>query len=320
MVNNKIYVAGHLGMVGASLLRTLKKNGENNIITKSHAELDLTNQSQVQEFFKDERPNEVYLAAARVGGIFANNRYPGEFIYQNLMIQTNVIHNAFVCGVKKILFLGSSCIYPKHSQQPIKEEYLLTGKLEETNEPYAIAKIAGIKMCESYNRQYGKSHNIDYRCIMPTNLYGVGDNYDQKNSHVIPSLIRRFHIAKISGLSSVTVWGTGDQKRDFLYVDDMTRACIHLMNLEKDIYNKITNPMSCHINVGSGEDITIKDLAHTIKDVVQFNGTIEFDSKQPNGAERKLLDNQLINSIKWKPQVNLEEGIIMAYDDFKKSI
>ena len=263
----KIFIAGHKGMVGSALFRYLKKE-EVELITKDKKELNLTNQQDVQNFFKSQKIDQVYLAAARVGGIYANNTYPAEFIYQNLTIQTNIIHSAFMSGVKKLLFLGSSCIYPKNSDQPIKEEELLTGKLEPTNEPYAIAKIAGIKMCESYNRQYGINYGIDFRCIMPTNLYGPGDNYHSENSHVVPALIFRFHTAKIKKLPNVTIWGTGKPKREFLYVDDMAKASIYLMNLEKKDYYKQTQPMCSHINVGSGHDLTIKELANTIKKIV----------------------------------------------------
>ena len=259
MSKPKIFVAGHKGMVGSALVCLLKRK-KVTIITKEKKELNLLDQKKVQLFFKNNKIDQVYLAAAKVGGIHANNTYPAEFIYQNLMIQNNVIHGAFLGGVKKLLFLGSSCIYPKNAKQPMKEEELLAGKLESTNEPYALAKIAGIKMCESYNRQYGKSHNIDYRCIMPTNLYGIGDNYHPENSHVIPGLIYRFHKAKISESSNVTIWGSGKPKRDFLYVDDMAKASIHLMNIDKKLYDAKTSPMCSHINVGSGKDLTIRDL------------------------------------------------------------
>ena len=274
------------------------------------------NQKDVQNFFKNEKIDQVYLAAARVGGIHANNTYPADFIYENLMVQSNVIHNAFLNGVKKLLFLGSSCIYPKNANQPIKEEELLTGKLEPTNEPYAIAKIAGIKMCESYNRQFGNIHNIDYRCIMPTNLYGPGDNYHPKNSHVIPGLIYRFHEAKISNLERVTVWGTGKPKRQFLYVDDMVRASIHLMNLDKKTYDKQTSSMCSHINVGGSQDLTIKELAETIKEVLEFKGKIDFDPSKPDGVTRKFLDSERINNLGFKPEINLKEGLIKTYQDY----
>ncbi|WP_440676622.1 GDP-L-fucose synthase family protein [Candidatus Pelagibacter sp. HIMB1593] len=318
--NKKIYVAGHLGMVGSSIIRALKSKGFNNIILRSKKDLDLVNQLAVNRFFKKERPQEVYLAAAKVGGIFANNKFPAEFIYQNVMMQTNIINAAFENGVKKILFLGSSCIYPKFSKQPILEEYLLTGKLEPTNEPYAIAKIVGIKMCESYNRQYGKSHGVDYRCVMPTNLYGKGDNYHPVNSHVIPALIRRFHEAKINNKKNVLVWGTGLPKREFLYVDDLADACIHVMNISKKKYKSLTDEMCSHINIGSGKDVTIKKLAETIKEVVGFEGNINFNTKMPNGIPRKLLDSSRITKLKWKPKVNLFKGLKVTYKSFLKSL
>ena len=314
----KIFVAGHKGMVGSSLVRLLKKE-DVEIITKDKNDLNLLNQENVKNFFKNEKIDQVYLAAAKVGGIYANNTYPADFIYQNLMIQNNVIHNAFLNGVKKLLFLGSSCIYPKNTNQPMKEEQLLTGKLEQTNEPYAIAKIAGIKLCESYNRQYGKSHNIDYRCVMPTNLYGPGDNYHLENSHVIPGLIQRFHKAKINNSSSVTVWGTGKPRREFLYVEDMARASIHLMNIDKKIYDKYTLPMCSHINVGSGEDITIKELAETIKDVVDFKGEINFNISKPDGVSKKLLSSEKIFSLGFKPTTSLIKGLAKTYQDYLKA-
>src|SRR6056300_435921 len=269
MSKPSIFIAGHKGMVGSALVRLLKRK-KVKIITKEKKELNLLDQKKVQSFFKNNKIDQVYLAAAKVGGIHSNNTYRAEFIYQNLMIQNNVIHSAFLYGVKKLLFIGSSCIYPLNSIQPMKEEELLTGKLEPTNEPYAIAKIAGIKMCESYNRQYGKSHNIDYRSIMPTNLYGPGDNFHPENSHVIPALIYRFHEAKINNLPSVTVWGTGKPRREFLYVDDMARASIYIMNLNKKTFYKQTFSMCSHINVGSGKDLTIMELAKIIKEVTDF--------------------------------------------------
>ncbi|MDF1528373.1 MAG: GDP-L-fucose synthase, partial [Sedimenticola sp.] len=257
----KIYVAGHRGMVGSAIVRTLENHGYLNIITRTRAELDLTDQSAVRVFFETERPDQVYLAAARVGGIHANHIYPAEFIYENLMIETNVIDAAFRSGVEKLLFLGSSCIYPKLAPQPMREDALLTSTLEHTNEPYAIAKIAGIKLCESYNRQYGVSHGVDYRSVMPTNLYGPGDNYHPENAHVIPALIRRFHEAKVSRAPHVTIWGSGTPRREFLYVDDMAMACVHIMNIEKAIFDQHTKPMLSHINVGCGYDVTIRELA-----------------------------------------------------------
>jgi GDP-L-fucose synthase len=305
-------------MVGSALVRFLKIN-DVEIVIKEKKELDLTNQKETQNFFKHEKINQVYLAAAKVGGIHANNSYPANFIYENLMIQNNVIHSAFLNNVKKLLFLGSSCIYPKDANQPIKEEELLAGKLEPTNEPYAIAKIAGIKMCESYNRQYGKSHSIDYRCIMPTNLYGPGDNYHPENSHVIPALIYRFHEAKVNNLSKVIIWGTGMPKREFLYVDDMAKASIHLMNLDKKTYSEQVASMCSHINVGSGQDLTIKDLAETIKEVVGFKGAIHFNTTKPDGPLRKFLDSLRINNFGFKPAVSLKDGLAKTYQDYSKS-
>tara|TARA_B100001093_G_C26731563_1_gene972498 strand:+ start:65 stop:1021 length:957 start_codon:yes stop_codon:yes gene_type:complete len=318
MSKPKIYIAGHNGMVG-SALATLLKDEDIELITKNRKELDLLNQKDVQNFFKNEKIDQVYLAAAKVGGINANNTYPADFIYENLMIQNNVIHSAFLNGVKKLLFLGSSCIYPKNANQPMKEEELLSGKLEPTNEPYAIAKIAGIKMCESYNRQYGRSYGIDFRCIMPTNLYGPKDNYHPENSHVIPGLIYRFHEAKINNFESVTIWGTGTQKREFLYVEDMARASIHLMNLDKNTYDEQTSSMCSHINIGSGTDLTVKELAKTIKDVVGYEGDIKFDSSKPDGAPRKLLSSKRINNIGFKHRVSLKDGLIKTYQDYIKT-
>ena len=318
MSKTKIFIAGHKGMVGSALVRFLKIQ-DIELITKNRKELDLLNHQDVQKFFVNEKIDQVYLAAAKVGGIHANKTYPADFIYKNLMIQNNVIHNAFLSGVKKLLFLGSSCIYPKDANQPMREEELLTGKLEPTNESYAIAKIAGIKMCESYNRQYGKSHNIDYRSIMPTNLYGPGDNYHPENSHVIPALIYRFHEAKINNLPNVTIWGTGTPKREFLYVDDMAKASIHLMNLDKNIYDKQTSSMCSHINVGSGKDLAIKELAEIIKDVLGFKGGINFDPTKPDGISKKLLDSKLINSLGFKPEISLKDGLIKTYQDYIKT-
>ena len=317
MKNLKIFIAGHNGMVGSALIRQFK-NQDVETITKDRKELDLLNQHDVQNFFKDEKIDQVYLAAAKVGGIYANNTYPADFIYENTMIQNNIIHNAFLGGVKKLLFLGSSCIYPKNANQPMKEEDLLTGKLEPTNEPYAISKIAGIKMCESYNRQYGASHNIDYRCIMPTNLYGPGDNYHPENSHVIPGLIYRFHEAKINNLDSVTIWGNGSPKREFLYVDDMARASIYIMNIDKKVFDKQTTSMCSHINVGSGTDLTIRELANIIKETVDFKGKINFDPNKPNGTPRKLLENQRIDNLGFKPQISLRDGLSRTYEDYLK--
>ena len=318
MSKPKIFIAGHKGMVGSAIIRKLK-NQDVEIITKNRTELDLLKQHNVQDFFKKEKIDQVYLAAAKVGGIHANNTYPAEFIYQNLMIQNNIIHNAYLSGVKKLLFMGSSCIYPKNTSQPMQEEKLLTGKLEITNEPYAISKIAGIKMCESYNRQYGKSHGIDYRSIMPSNLYGPGDNYDRENSHVIPGLIYRFHDAKINNLKSVNVWGTGTPRREFLHVDDMAKASIHLMNIEKKKYDEQTTPMCSHINVGSDEDLTIRELAEIIKDVVGFKGEIKFDKSRPDGVIRKLLDSKRIKNLNFKPEISLRDGLIKTYQDYIKN-
>jgi len=365
----KIYIAGHQGMVGSAILRHLSNSSaqsqflspqptahspqptvpgtqnselstENNpstqypipitqLLLRTHAELDLTNQAAVREFFEQEKPDQVYLAAAKVGGIHANNTYPAEFIYQNLMIEVNVIHEAWRSGVNKLLFLGSSCIYPRMVPQPMREDALLTGTLEPTNEPYAIAKIAGIKLCESYNRQYG----TDYRSVMPTNLYGPGDNYHPENSHVIPALIRRFHEAKISMESTshslqltshvprptahaVTIWGTGTPRREFLNVDDMAAASIHVMNLDKAIYDAHTQPMLSHINVGTGEDVTIKELAETIAEVTGYTGNIEFDPTKPDGTPRKLMASTRLRSLGWEPKIGLKEGLKAAYEDF----
>jgi GDP-L-fucose synthase len=318
MAKTKIFIAGHNGMVGSALVRLLQAQ-EVEIITKNKEELNLLNQNNVQNFFKNKKIDQVYLAAAKVGGIHANNTYPADFIYENLMITTNIIHSAFLNGIKKLLFLGSSCIYPKNANQPMKEEELLNGKLESTNEPYAIAKIAGIKMCESYNRQYGKSHSVDYRSIMPTNLYGPGDNYHPENSHVIPGLIYRFHEAKINNLPRVTIWGTGTPKREFLYVDDMARASIHLMNLDKKNYDEQTSSMCSHINVGSGIDLSIKKLAEIIKEVVDFKGKINYDLTKLDGSPRKFLDSKRINNLGFKPEISLKEGLIKTYQDFIKS-
>ncbi len=312
MLKPKIYVAGHSGMVGSAIVKALKVFGQNNIVTRNHTELDLTNQDAVRNFFEIERPDLVYLAAAKVGGIHANNTYPAEFIYQNLMIEANVIHQAFMSGVSKLLFLGSSCIYPKLASQPMQEDALLTGTLEPTNEPYAIAKIAGIKLCESYNRQYG----VDYRSVMPTNLYGPGDNYHLENSHVIPALIRRFYEAKLNNTPEIMIWGTGRARREFLYVDDMASASIYVMNLSKTIYDNYVKPMQSHINVGYGDDISISDLAKIIGQITEYNGKIIFDTNKPDGAPRKLLECNLLKNMGWKPKVELEVGIKMTYDNF----
>ena len=308
----KIFVAGHRGMVGSAICRQLKKKSEVEIITRTREELDLCDQSAVLEFMKSEKPDEVILAAAKVGGIHANNTYPAEFIYQNLQIQNNVIHAAYVNDVQKLLFLGSSCIYPRAVEQPMREDALLTGILEPTNEPYAIAKIAGIKMCESYNRQYGR----DYRSVMPTNLYGPGDNYHPENSHVVPALIRRFHEAKENNLDEVVVWGSGKPMREFLYVDDMAKASLFVHTLDQDTYLENTEPMLSHINVGTGTDVTIRELAETVQDVVEFKGELLFDPTKPDGTPRKLMDVTLLSNLGWKASVSLKSGLERSYADF----
>ena len=314
----KIYVAGHRGMVGSAIVRQLLAQGvaQSHIITRTHAELELTNQLAVQELFAKEKPTKVYMAAAKVGGIHANNTYPADFIYDNLMVQANVIDAAFKNGVKKLLFLGSSCIYPRIAQQPMREDALLTGTLEPTNEPYAIAKIAGIKLCESYNRQYGQSHGVDYRSVMPTNLYGPGDNYHPENSHVIPALIRRFHEAKLANAASVAIWGTGTPRREFLYVDDMAAASLHVMNLPKAVYDQHTSLMQSHINVGSGSDVTIAEVAQSIAKTVGYTGEIKFDTSKPDGTPRKWLDSSRLNALGWRANVGLMQGLAAAYKDF----
>lgn len=313
---SKIFVAGHRGMVGSAIVRQLQARGGANIVMRTHQELDLTDQQAVRDFMQKEKPDQIYLAAAKVGGIHANNTYPAEFIYQNLMMEANVIHQAFEAGVKRLLFLGSSCIYPRLVSQPMAEEALLTGVLEPTNEPYAIAKIAGIKLCESYNRQYGDSHGIDYRSVMPTNLYGPGDNYHPENSHVIPALIRRFHEAKIHNKPEVVIWGSGKPMREFLYVDDMASASVHVMNLDKSVYQSHTQSMLSHINVGSGSEVSIADLSMTLKKVVGYEGGIVFDRANPDGAPRKLMNSSKLNMLGWRHSVDLEMGLILAYQDF----
>ena len=309
---SRIYVAGHRGMVGSAIVRVLQQRGYPDIVTRTHKELDLTDQAAVRAFYAKEKPEVVVLAAAHVGGIHANNTYPAEFIYDNLMIEANVIHEAYKAGVKRLLFLGSSCIYPRMAPQPMREDALLTGTLESTNEPYAIAKIAGIKLCESYNRQYG----TDYRSVMPTNLYGPGDNYHPENSHVIPALIRRFHEAKESNAPAVTIWGSGTPKREFLYVEDMAEASVHVMELDRATYAKHTKPMLSHINVGTGEDLTIAELARLIGRVVGYRGEIGFDPTKPDGTPRKLMDVSRLRDLGWQPRVGLEEGLALAYRDF----
>jgi GDP-L-fucose synthase len=303
-------------MVGSAIVRALQSQGHSDLVMRTHAELELTNQAAVHAFFAKEKPDQVYMAAARVGGIHANNTYPAEFIFDNLMVQTNVIDAAFRSGVKKLLFLGSSCIYPRLAAQPMAENALISGHLEPTNEPYAIAKIAGIKMCESYNRQYGASHGLDYRSVMPTNLYGPGDNYHPENSHVIPAMIRRFHEAKVAGAPSVSIWGSGTPRREFLYVDDMAAASVFLMNLPQAIYQQHTQPMLSHFNVGFGSDVTIAELARAVGQTVGYQGTIEFDSSKPDGAPRKWMDSSRLNALGWQAKVRLEEGLLLAYQNF----
>ncbi len=306
---SKVYVAGHRGMVGAAIIRQLEQLGVEKIISRTHAELDLCDQVAVRAFMQAQKPDFVVLAAAKVGGIYANNEYPAEFIYQNMMIEANVIHEAWASGVNNLLFLGSSCIYPKFAKQPMAESELLTGVLEPTNEPYAVAKIAGIKLCESYNRQYG----TDYRSVMPTNLYGPGDNYHGLNSHVVPAMINRFHEAKQDNLPSVEVWGTGKVMREFLHVDDMAAASVFVMQLDKATYQANTQPMLSHINVGTGEDVTIAELAQTVKKVVGFKGELVFNADKPEGTPRKLLDVSRINKMGWQASIGLEEGLENAY-------
>ena len=312
---DNIFVAGHNGMVGSAISRQLKNN-DNKIITVTRDELDLTDQSQVASFFDKHRFDQVYLAAAKVGGIHANNSYPAEFIYQNLMIQNNVIHQSFLSGVRKLLFLGSSCIYPKLADQPMAEEQLLKGHLEPTNEPYAIAKIAGIKMCESYNRQYG----TDYRSVMPTNLYGPGDNYHPENSHVIPALLRRFHEAKINKSENVIAWGSGSALREFLHVDDMAAASNYVMNLSTEAYRLQVNPRRSHINVGTGEECSIRQLTESIAHVVGFQGNIVWDTAKPDGAPRKLMDSSRIFDLGWQPKYDLQTGLKETYKWFTTNV
>jgi len=314
--NDRIFVAGHRGMVGSAIMRKLQNHGYTNIVTRARNELDLVQQADVRTFFAKERIDQVYMAAAKVGGILANNTYPAEFIYENLMVEANIVHEAWRAGVKKLLFLGSSCIYPRLAPQPMAENMLLTGVLEPTNEPYAIAKIAGIKICESYNRQYG----TDYRSVMPTNLYGPGDNYHSENSHVIPGLIRRFHEAKQNAAPEVLIWGTGAPMREFLYVDDMAEACLHIMELDPGSYARNTQPMLSHINIGTGEDLSIRDLAKTIGEVVGYQGGIAFDTTKPDGAPRKLMDVGRMKGLGWRPQVGLRDGLALAYADFLASM
>lgn len=305
----KIYIAGHRGMVGSAILRQLQAQGGHDLVTRTSSELDLTNQAAVQEFMAAEKPDQVILAAAKVGGIIANNTYPAEFIYQNLMIECNVIHSAYKAGVHKLLQLGSSCIYPRLADQPMQENALLTGTLEPTNEPYAIAKIAGIKLCESYNRQYG----TDYRSVMPTNLYGPGDNFHPENSHVVPALIRRFHEATQANTPEVVIWGTGSPMREFLHVDDMAKASLFVMGLDDATYRANTDPMLSHINVGTGSDVTIGELAHLVAEVTGFQGTVSFDTSKPDGAPRKLMDVSRLKDMGWSAQIGLKQGLQDAY-------
>lgn len=311
-LQDRIFVAGHNGLVGSAIRRTLQVRGYKNIVTRRHAELDLTDQAQVRAFFETEHIDQVYLAAAKVGGIHANNTYPAQFIYENMMVQANVVHEAWRCGVKKLLFLGSSCIYPRMAEQPIQEQYLMNGALEPTNEPYAMAKIAGIKLCESYNRQYG----TDYRSVMPTNLYGPGDNFHPHDSHVIPGLLRRFHEAKVSRASQVVIWGSGKPMREFLYVDDMAEASVHVMQLDRETYSRHTAPMQSHINVGSGEDITIENLSRLVGDTVGYKGEIVFDTSKPDGTPRKLLDVSKLKNLGWTASTPLDRGLQLAYQAF----
>uniref|UniRef100_UPI0040478C7D GDP-L-fucose synthase n=1 Tax=Vibrio anguillarum TaxID=55601 RepID=UPI0040478C7D len=306
----KIFVAGHNGMVGSSIVRQLQKSENVEVVTRNRSELDLLDQQAVREFFATEQIDQVYLAAAKVGGIVANNTYPAEFIYENLTIQNNIIHSAHLAGVQDLLFLGSSCIYPKLAEQPMTEHALLTGTLEPTNEPYAIAKITGIKMCESYNRQYGRN----YRSVMPTNLYGENDNFHPENSHVIPALLRRFHEAKLNGDAKVVAWGSGKPMREFLHVDDMAAASIYVMKLEQSVYDANTEPMLSHINVGTGVDCTIRELVETVAKAVGFAGEIEFDATKPDGAPRKLMDVSRLKALGWQAKIELEQGLALTYD------
>lgn len=315
-LNDKIYIAGHRGLVGSAILRNLESKGYDNLLTKNHEDLDLTDQTKVKSFFDEEKPDYVILAAAKVGGIYANNAYPADFIYQNTMIEANVIQSAFENKVKRLLFLGSTCIYPKKIEQPMQEEALLSNKLEPTNEPYALSKILGIKLCESYNRQHG----TDFRSVMPTNLYGINDNFDPDNSHVIPGLIQRFHKAKINNEKEVIVWGTGRAMREFLYVDDMAEASLFVMGIDKKIYDANTSPMISHINVGSGKDITIKELAEMIGKVVGFEGKIHFDKSKPDGSPRKLIDVSRITNMGWKNTTSLRTGLDKTYNWYKNNI
>jgi len=308
-LNEKIYIAGHCGLVGSAIVRQLKSRGFTNLLMRTHKELDLTNQVSVQTLFKNEQPDYVVLAAGKVGGIYANNTYPADFIYQNIMIEANIIHAAYEYKVKRLLFLGSTCIYPKAVEQPMREDAILTNTLEPTNEPYALAKIAGIKLCESYNRQHG----TDFRSVMPTNLYGINDNFHLENSHVIPALMRRFHEAKMKNDSEVTVWGTGNSMREFLYVDDMAAASLFVLELDKQMYQANTKPMLSHINIGTGLDITIREMAETMKQVVGFKGRLIFDTAKPDGSPRKLIDVTRLSDLGWEYTTKLKEGLEKTY-------
>jgi GDP-L-fucose synthase len=313
-LNDKIYIAGHRGLVGSAIVRQLELRGFTNLLMRTHKELDLTNQAQVQNFFTQEQPDYVILAAAKVGGIHANNTYPVDFIYQNMMIEANVINSAYESKVKRLLFLGSTCIYPKAVEQPMREDALLTDVLEPTNEPYALAKIAGIKLCESYNRQYG----TDFRSVMPTNLYGINDNFHPENSHVVPALMQRFHQAKIDNDIEVVVWGTGNAMREFLHVDDMAQASLFVLELGEETYKANTQPMLSHINVGTGKDVTIREMAETMKEVVEYKGKITFDTKKPDGALRKLTDVTRLRDMGWKYSIDLKDGLIKTYNWYLK--
>ena len=308
-LNDKIYIAGHRGLVGSAIVRQLEERSFTNLLMRTHKELDLTNQAQVQSFFKQEQPDYVILAAAKVGGIHANNTYPADFIYQNMMIEANVINSAYENKVKRLLFLGSTCIYPKAVEQPMREDALLTDVLEPTNEPYALAKIAGIKLCESYNRQHG----TDFRSVMPTNLYGINDNFHPENSHVIPALMQRFHQAKIDNDEEVVVWGTGNAMREFLYVDDMAAASLFVLELDEQTYKTNTQSMLSHINVGTGVDVTIREMAETMKEVVDFKGKLTFDTTKPDGTPRKLIDVSRLSNMGWRYSVDLKDGLSKTY-------